>query len=81
MGFFRPDMGEQAMAALEMMDFEGKEMVKKSVSQNLQLQQQLAQMQQQLTQLAGAVVASQKASQPEQETPPSSPAEEQEAAS
>lgn len=78
MGFFRPDMGEQAMTALEMMDFEGKEMVKKSISQNLQLQQQLAQMQQQLTQLAQAAVVSQKAAQPQQETPDAASKEEQE---
>ena len=81
MGFFRPDMGEQAMAALEMMDFEGKEMVKKSISQNLQLQQQLTQMQQQLTQLAEVAVASQKAAQPEEEAASAAPTEEQEAAS
>ena len=57
LGFFRPDMGEQALAALEMMDFEGKEMVKKSVSENLQLQQQLAKMQEQLTQMAKLVTS------------------------
>ena len=57
LGFFRPDMGEQALAALEMMDFEGKEMVKKSVSENLQLQEQLSKMQEQLTQMAKLVTS------------------------
>ena len=56
MGFFRPDMGEQALAALEMMDFEGKDMVKRTVSQNQQMQAQLIRMQEQLTQLAKAAV-------------------------
>ena len=58
LGFFRPDQGEQAMAALDMMDFEGREMVKKSVAENLQMQKQLVQMQQQLTQLARAAASS-----------------------
>lgn len=58
LGFFRPDQGEQAMAALDMMDFEGREMVKKTVAENLQMQKQLAQMQQQLTQLAQAAASS-----------------------
>lgn len=57
MGFFRPDMGEQALAVLEMMDFEGKELVRRSVSKNLQMQKQLVQMQQQLTQLAQVTVS------------------------
>ena len=42
---------------LEMMDFEGKELVRRSVSKNLQLQKQLVQMQQQLTQLAQVTVS------------------------
>jgi hypothetical protein len=58
MGFFSPEMGEQAMAALDMMDFEGKELVRKNISQNLVMQQQLNQMQQQLAQLASMAVSS-----------------------
>ena len=56
MGFFRPDMGEQALAALEMMDFEGKDIVKRSISQNQQMQAQIVQLQEQLTQLAKAAI-------------------------
>lgn len=56
MGFFRPDMGEQALAALEMMDFEGKDIVKRSISQNQQMQAQIVRLQEQLTQLAKAAV-------------------------
>lgn len=40
-----------------MMDFEGKELVRRSVSKNLQIQKQLVQMQQQLTQLAQVTVS------------------------
>lgn len=56
MGFFRPDMGEQALAALEMMDFEGKDIVKRSISQNQQMQAQIVRLQEQLTQLAKVAV-------------------------
>ena len=71
--------GEQALAALEMMDFEGKEMVKKSVSENLQLQQQLAKMQEQLTQMAKLVTsgstapAMEEPDSPQEETEPTEP--------
>ena len=56
MGFFRPDMGEQALAALEMMDFEGKDIVKRSISQNQQMQAQIVRLQEQLTQLAKTAI-------------------------
>ncbi len=56
MGFFRPDMGEQALAALEMMDFEGKDIVKRSISQNQHMQAQIVRLQEQLTQLAKAAI-------------------------
>ena len=34
LGFFRPDMADQALAALEMMDFKGKEQIRQRIEQN-----------------------------------------------
>lgn len=41
LGFFNPQLAEQALAALEMMDFEGKEQVMARVAANLNRQRQL----------------------------------------
>ena len=51
MGFFRPDLADQALAALDMMQFEGIEEVRERIAQNQTLYQQV----QQLSQLALAM--------------------------
>lgn len=60
LGFFRPDMADQSLMALEMMQFEGIEAVKEKISQNGTLYQKMQQltplviaMAQQLDQLQG----------------------------
>ena len=53
LGFFAPANADAALAALEMMDFEGIEKVRQRVRQNGTLAQQLAQMQARMTQLTG----------------------------
>jgi hypothetical protein len=52
LGFFNPANADAALAALDMMDFEGIEKVRDRVSQNGTLLQQLQQMQQQMQQMA-----------------------------
>ena len=51
LGFFKPENADAALAALEMMDFEGIEKVRQRVRQNGTLAQQLARMQQQMAQM------------------------------
>ena len=72
LGFFAPANADAALAALEMMDFEGIEKVRQRVRQNGTLARQLAQMQAQMARLTGLLEAQ------EQPTPPklSGPAEE-----
>ena len=72
LGFFAPANADAALAALEMMDFEGIEKVRQRVRQNGTLAQQLAQMQAQMARLTGLLEAQ------EQPDPPklSGPAEE-----
>ena len=55
MGFFNPQLAEQSLTALELMDFDGKEKVREKVQQGQTLMNQLMAMQQQLTQLATLV--------------------------
>lgn len=57
MGFFNPDMSDQALAALEMMDFERIDMVKQKVAQNGTMLQIIQQLQAQVAQLAQIVDA------------------------
>lgn len=57
MGFFRPDMADQALSCMEMMDFEGKDAVMNRVAQNGTLYQMVQQLQQQVIQLAAIVDA------------------------
>lgn len=57
MGFFNPQLAEQTMTALELMDFDGKEKVKDRVQQGQTLMNQLMAMQQQLVELATLVAA------------------------
>lgn len=51
LGFFNPQMAEQAGAALDMMEFEGKDQVKKIVTNNGTMMQQIVMLQQQVMQL------------------------------
>lgn len=55
LGFFRPDLSDQALAALEMMDFEGIEAVRERIASNGTLYQQVMQMQQQMMQMAAII--------------------------
>ena len=55
MGFFAPANADAALAALDMMDFEGIEKVRQRVQQNGTLYQQLQQMAQQLQKMAAII--------------------------
>ena len=57
LGFFNPQLAEQSMTALELMDFDGEEKVKDKVQQGQTLMNQLMAVQQQLTELATLVAA------------------------
>ena len=48
LGFFRPEMADQALAALEMMDFKGKEALVRRIRENETLRSRLAQTESQL---------------------------------
>lgn len=54
-GFFQPQLADQALACLEMMDFDRKDFVVQRISQNGGMYQQMQQMQQQLLMLAQMV--------------------------
>ena len=64
LGFFAPANADAALAALEMMDFEGIEKVRQRVRQNGTLAQQLAQMQAQMAQLTGLLEVQKKSEAP-----------------
>ena len=51
-GFFNPQMTDQALACLEMMDFDRKQFVIQKIAQNGGMYQQMIMMQQQMLQLA-----------------------------
>ncbi len=55
MGFFNPQLAQQTMAALELMDFDGLQKVKDTVQQGQTLQNQMAQMQQQMAKMAALI--------------------------
>jgi len=55
LGFFNPQMTDQALAAIDMMDFEGKDKVRDTIRNNGTLYQQLQQMQQTAMRLAQLV--------------------------
>lgn len=57
LGFFNPQLADQALAALEMMDFDSKTMVQRRIQQNGTMYQQLMAMQQTVAQLATIVDA------------------------
>jgi hypothetical protein len=54
-GFFNPQMADQALACLDMMDFDRKHFVMQKISQNGGMYQQMLQMQQQMLMLAKMV--------------------------
>ena len=51
MGFFNPQLAEQTMTALELMDFDGKEKVKERVQQGQTLMNQMTAMQEQMNKM------------------------------
>ena len=55
LGFFNPQNADEALAALDMMDFEGIDKVRQRVRQNGTLAQQLAQMQDQMVRMAAVI--------------------------
>ena len=57
-GFFNPQMADQALACLDMMDFDRKEFIMQKVSQNGTMYQMMMQMQQQMMMLAQMVDSS-----------------------
>jgi len=57
MGFFNPDRAQEALGALEMMDFEGIEKVKERVSEGQTLANIIQQMAQQMDQMAAIIQA------------------------
>ena len=54
-GFFNPQMADQALACLDMMDFDRKQFVMQKIAQNGGMYQQMLQMQQQMIMLAQMV--------------------------
>ena len=54
-GFFNPQLAEQALQCLEMMDFEGKEKIRQGIQKNSMMFQQMQQMQQALNLSAQAL--------------------------
>ena len=54
-GFFNPQMADQALACLDMMDFDRKQFIMQKISQNGGMYQQMLMMQQQMLQLAQMV--------------------------
>lgn len=57
MGFFNPELSDQALCAVDLMDFEGKEMVRQKISQNGTLLQTVQQMQLQMQKMAAIIDA------------------------
>ena len=54
-GFFNPQMADQALACIDMMDFDRKEFIASKIAQNGTMYQQMLMMQQQMLQLAQIV--------------------------
>ena len=55
LGFFNPQLSDQALATIEMMDFEGKEKAKERIQANGTMFEQLQQLQQQVAMMAQAL--------------------------
>ena len=68
LGFFDPTNADAALAALEMMDFEGVEKVRARVRQNGTLAQQLVQLQGQMARLTAALAQQPGGTQTAQDT-------------
>ena len=58
LGFFNPQLADQALACLEMMMFDGKEEVIRKIAQNGTMYQQMQQMQQTMSQMAAVIAQS-----------------------
>ena len=58
LGFFNPQLADQALAAVEMMDFDGKDDVKRRIQSNGTMWQQIQLMQQQMSAMAQVIAAS-----------------------
>ena len=56
-GFFNPQLADQALACLDMMDFDRKQFITQKIAQNGTMYQQMQMMQQQMLQLAAMVDA------------------------
>ena len=56
-GFFNPQMADQALACLDMMDFDRKQFIMQKIAQNGGMYQQMLMMQQQMLQMAKALDA------------------------
>ncbi len=69
-GFFNPQAADQALACLDMMDFDRKNFIMQKIAQNGGMYQQMMAMQQQLQQLAGMVDTLQGSNLAGQVTPP-----------
>ena len=54
-GFFNPQLSDQALACIEMMDFEGKQRVEQRIQQNGTMYNQLIEMQQQMAQMTDII--------------------------
>jgi hypothetical protein len=55
-GFFNPQLAEQSLQCIDMMDFEGKEKVRQGIQKNSMMMQQLQQLQQ-IAQLSAQALA------------------------
>lgn len=58
LGFFNPQLSDQALAAVEMMDFDGKDDVKRRIQDNGTMWQQIQMMQQQMASMAQVIATS-----------------------
>ena len=57
LGFFNPQLADQSLTAMELMDFEGQEKVRDKVQEGQTLMNQMAQMQQLMVQMAAEIYA------------------------
>ena len=55
MGFFNPELSDQALVCVDMMDFEGKDAVMQKISQNGTLLKMVQQMQVQMAKMAAII--------------------------
>ena len=55
MGFFNPQLADQALACIDMMDFDGKDLITANIQKNSTMYQTLLSMQQRLTKMAAVI--------------------------